>query len=196
MSSRSGKDERFLALLRTVHHGLAQYGRALMRDREEARDLLSETILIAYEHFERLRDDGAFKSYLYTTATRLAHRRQKREKKFTPFDPVLAETLQDNGTSAEVRIDVELLYKALEQLPEAMREAVVLFEISGLSLLEIQEIQGGSLSGVKSRIARGRERLAELLGARNDEPQPMRDLDVTMTVVPPPTPVVLARTRS
>ena len=104
-----------------------------MRDREEGRDLVSETILIAYEHFDNLRDERAFKSYLYTTATRLAHRRQKRDKKFTPFDPVLAETLHDNGTAPDARIDVELLYNALSQLPDTMREAVVLFEISGLS---------------------------------------------------------------
>lgn len=194
MSSRSEGNERFLALVAEVHQGLARYARALMRDREEARDLVSETITIAFEHFGALRDDRAFKSYVYTTATRLAHRRQKRERKFEPFDPLLAETLHANGAAPDAGIDIELLYKALEQLPEAMREAVVLFEISGLSLLEIKEIQGGSLSGVKSRIARGREKLADLLGARNDEPKVIRE--ETMAVVSAPAPIALARNRS
>jgi RNA polymerase sigma-70 factor, ECF subfamily len=194
MSSRSKGNERFLALFGEVQLGLSRYARALMRDREEARDLVSETVTIAYEHFESLRDDRAFKSYLYTTATRLAHRKQKRERKFEPFDAAIAETLYYNGAAPDAGVDIELLYKALEQLPEAMREAVVLFEISGLSLLEIQEIQGGSLSGVKSRIARGREKLANLLGARNDEPQAVRE--ETMSIVTTPAPVALARTRS
>ena len=195
MSSRSEGNERFLALVAEVHPGLARYARALMRDREDARDLVSETITIAYEHFGSLRDDRAFKSYVYTTATRLAHRRQKRERKFEPFDPLLAETLRANGAPPDAGIDVELLYKALEQLPEAMREAVVLFEISGLSLTEIREIQGGSLSGVKSRIARGREKLADLLGARNDEPKVIRE-ETMVVVSQAPAPIALARNRS
>ncbi len=194
MSSRSEGNERFLALVVEVHPGLGRYARALMRDREEARDLVSETITIAFEHFGSLRDDRAFKSYVYTTATRLAHRKQKRERKFEPFDPLLADTLHASGAAPDAGIDIELLYKALEQLPEAMREAVVLFEISGLSLLEIKEIQGGSLSGVKSRIARGREKLADLLGARNDEPKVVRE--ETMVVVGAPAPIALARNRS
>lgn len=195
MSSRSSGSERFLALLADVHSGLARYARALLRDREEARDLVSETVSIAYEHFGSLRDERSFKSYVYTTATRLARRKQQRSKKFEPFDPAMADKLHYNGAAPDVGVDVELLYQALEQLPEAMREAVVLFEISGLSLIEIKEIQGGSLSGVKSRIARGREKLAELLGARDDEP---KDLvaEQTMDMVASPTPVVLARNRS
>jgi RNA polymerase sigma-70 factor (ECF subfamily) len=59
-----------------------------------------------------------------------------------------------------------VLDRALARLPEKQREAVILFEISGFSLAEIREIQGGSLSGVKSRIVRGRDNLANLLRDR------------------------------
>jgi len=51
----------------------------------------------------------------------------------------------------------------LERLPIREREAIVLFEITGLSIKEIQEIQGGTLSGVKSRMARARNRLKGML---------------------------------
>ena len=60
-------------------------------------------------------------------------------------------------------MEIEGLYKAMNRLPEKQREAVSLYEISGFSLAEVQQIQGGSLSGVKSRITRGREALAEIL---------------------------------
>src|SRR6185503_12654695 len=145
-------------------------------------------------HFGSLREERAFKSYLYTTATRLVHRRHERKKRFGPIDAAVLETLHATGPAPDAQIDVELLYQALEHLPEAMREAVVLFEISGLSLLEIREVQGGSLSGVKSRIARGREKLAELLGARNDEPQALREQP--MNGIVSPAPVALARNRN
>jgi DNA-directed RNA polymerase specialized sigma24 family protein len=73
--------------------------------------------------------------------------------------------IPDEGTTPERAADVAMLNRALARLPERQREAVVLFEISDLSLEEIRVIQGGSLSGVKSRIVRGRQKLAELLDA-------------------------------
>jgi hypothetical protein len=45
-----------------------------------------------------------------------------------------------------------------------MRETVVLFEVSDFTLEEIHKVQGGSLSGVKLRLKRGRELLAKTLG--------------------------------
>jgi RNA polymerase sigma-70 factor (ECF subfamily) len=58
---------------------------------------------------------------------------------------------------------VRLLYEALQKLPEEQREAIILFEISGFSLKEVQQIQGAGLSAVKSRIVRGKKKLARLL---------------------------------
>ena len=51
------------------------------------------------------------------------------------------------------------LHQALALLPDAQREAVILFEISGFNLKEVAEIQEASLSAVKQRLKRGRERL-------------------------------------
>jgi RNA polymerase sigma-70 factor (ECF subfamily) len=49
--------------------------------------------------------------------------------------------------------------RALAALSPDQREAVVLFEIEGFSVIEIAGLQGASPSAVKSRLARGRERL-------------------------------------
>ena len=51
----------------------------------------------------------------------------------------------------------------LGKLPPKQKEALVLYEITGLTLKEIREIQGGTLSGVKSRLKRGRNSLSELM---------------------------------
>jgi RNA polymerase sigma-70 factor (ECF subfamily) len=111
----------------------------------------------------------AFTSYAFTTARRLYYRRAKRKKWWGVLGKD-AEEIADHGTpSPEITLDTEALDRALLQLPEKQREAVILFEISGLSLQEIVEIQGGSLSGVKSRIVRGREQLAVLLGERDSD---------------------------
>jgi RNA polymerase sigma-70 factor, ECF subfamily len=162
----SEKQARFMALLEPCLAKLSRYAHAMTKDVENGRDLLSDAILLAYESFEKLRAPEAFTSYIFTTARRLYYRRARREKLWGVFGNGVNEIADEREPSPEVRLDFEALDRALSQLPEKQREAVVLFEISGLSLAEIREIQGGSLSGVKSRIVRGREKLAELLGER------------------------------
>ncbi len=159
------RQERFLALLLPVRERLSQFARALTRDRDEADDLVSDTILIAYEQFDGVRHPDAFLGYLFTIATR-RHRRQRwRGRLFGRYDEERAHAIAGSGTTPEVAADVQALRAALARLPMKQREAVMLFEIAGLTLQEICAVQGGSLSGVKSRIVRGRARLAELLGA-------------------------------
>jgi RNA polymerase sigma-70 factor (ECF subfamily) len=167
MSFLSNEEQRrFLELLEPTRPGLARYCRAISSDRETARDLVSETILITFEHFASITGEGkSFSGYLFTTATRLNKRWRWRSKRKVNYDSALALEIPDSKPAPDTGADVELLYTAIRKLPKAQGEAIVMFEISGLSLLEIQEIQGGSLSGVKSRIARGREKLAKMLGA-------------------------------
>jgi RNA polymerase sigma-70 factor (ECF subfamily) len=160
------EQQHFLELLEPIRPGLARYCRAITRDGESARDLVSETILIAYEHFASMSgDEKSFSSYLFTTAIRLNKRWRWRNKRKVAYDAGLALEIRDNNPAPDSGADIELLYAAIRKLPKAQGEAVVMFEISGLSLAEICEIQGGSLSGVKSRIARGRQKLAKSLGA-------------------------------
>jgi len=155
-----------MALLEPCLAKLSRYCHAMTKDVEDGRDLLSDAILLAYENFEKLRASEAFTSYIFTTARRIYYRRSKRKKWWGALDSRSEEIADERNQSPEIRLDLEALDKALAKLPGKQRESVILFEISGLSLAEIQEIQGGSLSGVKSRIVRGREKLAELLGER------------------------------
>jgi RNA polymerase sigma-70 factor, ECF subfamily len=169
ISSRVASQEEFLRLLLPLRDRLAHYARAVSRTREEADDLVSDAILAALEGFERLRNREVFASYLFRIASRLQKRRRWRRKLFGEYDEERAHAIGSNGPSPESAAEVVMLHRALAALPDAQREAVVLFEISDLSLEEIREIQGGSLSAVKSRISRGRQQLARLLGVTEDE---------------------------
>lgn len=169
-SSRAASQEEFLRLLLPMRDRLAHYARAVSRTREEADDLVSDTILAALEGFASLRNREVFASYLFRIASRLQKRRRWRRKLFGEYDEDRAHAIGSSGPSPEMAAEVVLLHGALERLPAAQREAVVLFEISGLSLEEVREIQGGTLSAIKSRISRGRQELARLLGAR-EEPE-------------------------
>lgn len=82
-------------------------------------------------------------------------------------EPVAAATAPADPTNTAVdRITVDA---ALTALPEEFRAAVVLRDVSGFSYAEISEILRIPLGTVRSRIARGRARLADAL---RDPPEP------------------------
>jgi RNA polymerase sigma-70 factor (ECF subfamily) len=170
---RTDRRELFMELLDPVHDNLARFARGMTRDREEARDLVAETVLVAFEGFDRINDHRAFLGYLFTIAHRLAMRGVRRRKLFGAYDEEKAAALRSTSPPPDASADIEALYAALAKLPAEQREAVVMFEIAGLSLEEIRTIQGGTLSGVKARVARGRKKLARLLGVDDAAKEPI-----------------------
>jgi RNA polymerase sigma-70 factor (ECF subfamily) len=157
------KQDQFMLLYRPVHDRLARYVHSMVWNREDARDIIADTVLKAYESFEKIEHTEAFLYFLFGIASRLSKRRGRRIKIWAPYNPEYAENIRDHSADSARSLEINLLYKALSKLPQAQREAVSLFDISGFSLTEIQKIQGGSLSGVKSRIVRGREALTRIL---------------------------------
>lgn len=160
------KQQRFTALLEPNHARLARFARAMTESSEDARDLVGDTVEQAYKHFHTLKSDEAFLSWIFTIARRIQNRRRWRMKLFDRFDADEYEDIvgSDSAATAEAHVDTQILYDALQKLPNKQREAFVLFEVSGFSLQEIQELQGDSLSAVKMRLVRARETLRHLLG--------------------------------
>lgn len=152
-----------MSLFQPVQPRLQRFVLAMTRDTERTKDIVGETILIAFQRFETLRRDQAFLSFLFTIATRVA-RRHERRKDTARIDVADMDQLLDHSMPADVAADIGRMHMALAQLPEKQREAVLLFELAGFSTAEVRDIQGGSLVAVRVRIARGRKRLASLLG--------------------------------
>jgi RNA polymerase sigma-70 factor (ECF subfamily) len=63
-------------------------------------------------------------------------------------------------------VDQQLLRKAIEELPEEFREAIILRELEGMSYKEIGAITGVPIGTVMSRLARARQRLEKTLAGR------------------------------
>ena len=171
MSSSGDKNDRFMALFDPVHSRLEHFVLALTRNREAARDIVGDTVMIAYERFDSLRDPEAFLSFLFTIARRVYQQRARTGRRSEPLEESHWAGLCDPQMAPDVAADITAVYDALDSLPEPQREAVALFEILGLSTKEIQQIQGGTLIAVKVRLSRGRRRLAKLLGVEESPRQ-------------------------
>ncbi len=152
----------FWDLIEQERHATWRLCRALTRSYDEAYDLMSDTMLAAYKSFPALRDKNAFRWFLSTIAIRIQRRKRWRARLFVSIENASQAAYE---MTAESSYDLDQLVAALDRLPNREREAIVLFELSGLSIKEIQHIQGGSVSGVKSRMSRARGKLKHLLAS-------------------------------
>ena len=154
---------RFMELYEPIHTKFHRYCQVMVKDVEMAKDLQGDVILAAYENFESLRKPESFKYYLFGIARNMFRKRLSRNKIRERFEILNSQHNHDTSSEMETNVDIGLLYEKLELLPTKQKEALILFEISGFALKEIQDIQGDSLSAVKLRLSRGREKLKELL---------------------------------
>lgn len=157
------KQTEFMQLYNPVHTRLSNYCRSMAGNRADAEDLLNDTLLAAYEQFGHLENPDCFAGYLFTIASNLFKKHLRRKKFKGKYNEKEALLLEDLGLNPELRTELALVMQKMEQLPQLQREALILFHISDIPLEDIRSIQGGSLSAVKQRIKRGRERLMHML---------------------------------
>ena len=142
--------------------------RGVLRNTPDAEDVAQEALLRAFKSFERLRDRNRFRGWLVRISFRLAldrlrlsKRRERRETLWSQAAhlsrPVTAE---DVATSNQFQSHLE---RALEELPEKLRLALLLSAMDGYTIEEISAMLGVPLGTVKSRIFIARKKLAEKL---------------------------------
>ena len=166
--------QEFLTLLEPIYERLLQYIRSITGGPEEARDLLGETILIGYENHASLRKKESFDCYLFKTARRLNRRMQWRSRLFLPLEIQHVDLWLD-APSPDAQADFDDIQAMIDKLPAKEKESFLLFFVSGLSQEEIRAIQGGTLSGVKSRIASAKKRLVKLLADPSEHAASMQE---------------------
>ncbi|MGK7397397.1 MAG: RNA polymerase sigma factor [Candidatus Cyclobacteriaceae bacterium M3_2C_046] len=155
----------FLSHYQPLHTSLSRYCRVLAGNKEDAEDLLQDTILATYNQYQDIKDKNAIKPYMFRVAGNLSRMRFRQQKFRGEINPSELEQIEDLAHDAEAATDFKLIYQKLLLLPPKMAETLILFHISDLSQEEIRKIQGGSLSGVKLRLKRGREKLLKMLNA-------------------------------
>ena len=165
----NARKERFLALLEPVYPRLSRYALAMTHNREDAKDLVGEAVLIALERFDSIRSDDGFPGFLYRIVARTYRHWHRRERRNVAMEEVQLETIVDPRAMPDTAAEMAVVMAALDKLPAKMKETILLFDIGDLSLEEIRSIQGGTLSGVKSRLRRGRDMLKQLLGINPEE---------------------------
>ncbi len=138
---------------------------------DDAADLSQEIFLRVYRHLGKFRGRSSLKTWIYRIAVNCCrsrlNRRSLRRKGASVASSAGLEELPDDRRGPEQRALArdasEVLAAALAQLPVAFREAVVLRDVEGLTYQEIANATGLRIGTVRSRIARGRDRLRTVI---------------------------------
>lgn len=144
----------------------------LTGNRDNAEDLLSETLVDAYSCFNRYRGDGFHRWFFKMLANNHVDmvRKEKRrpaESLETAFSESAGREIADKAATPEAQL-VEGMYSesvqaALDALTPEYRTAVLLCDVEGYDYSEAAGILGVPIGTVRSRISRGRERLRRAL---------------------------------
>lgn len=160
---KASDKKQFLAQYAEIHESLMRFCIVKSRGIMDPKDLANDVLLVGLENYHKLEDKKALLSYLFTTASRICLNKIRRRKFDGHYEADEAEKVEDPINNVDSRVDISLLYAALNELPELQKEAVILFEISDLPIKEIMVIQNAGASAVKQRIKRGREKLVDLM---------------------------------
>lgn len=170
----AGNTPLFELLMRRHNERVYRAARAILRDDEEAEDVMQQAYVNAFTHLRQFNGDARFSTWLLRIAVNEALARARRRGRYESYSD--EEAAVEPGTSRSMPPDPErqafngelrgLLEWAIDTLPDGMREVFVLRDVEGLSTLETAEALSVSEDVVKTRLSRGRAALRRALYER------------------------------
>jgi len=181
---RSGSEEAFAWLIAHYHQPIFSLLARTVRNQTDAADLTQEVFVKIFRGIHGFHGESSLRTWIYRIALREASNQRRwwarHQQHEIPIEQEVGES--DNGRpvmvkdtlvdGAESPYDAALheenkayLERALRQVPEPFRVALILRDIEGFSYEEVAAMQGVNLGTVKSRLVRGRACLKAVLEA-------------------------------
>jgi RNA polymerase sigma-70 factor, ECF subfamily len=153
--------DAFMQLYEPAHNRLCRFVQTIVWNKDDAKDIISETALIAFKNFSKINSPEKFVYYLFGVASNLTKKNNFKKKLLFWVDDLahLNEPQIFSSERADAKRDLD---KLLSKIPYKQAQAIVLYEINGFSYDEIALIQEVKIGAVKSRILRARIALKKL----------------------------------
>jgi len=147
----------------TFSERLLRFIRKRVANEHDAEDVLQDVFVKIHQRIDQLQDAEKLPAWVFQIARRAVidyYRARSSTPEQAELPDELAERREPEPTSADV---ADCLAPMIERLPEPYRQAVVMTELEGRTQRELADTLGLSVSGAKSRVQRGRERLKTML---------------------------------
>lgn len=162
----AGDPAAFAELVRRHRDRMWAVALRTLRDPEEAADALQEAFISAFRAAASFRAESQVTTWLHRIVVNACLDRMRRRQarptvplpETGPGEPIAA---GDAMSDRETRL---VVHEALASLPEEQRVPIVLVDVEGYSVADTARMLGIAEGTVKSRCARGRAKLAKLLG--------------------------------
>ena len=174
---QSGVVEAFDIIVQRYKDRLHNFLYRYTHNHEDCEDLVQETFLRVYRSRQSYERIAKLSTWMYTIALNLAKSMYKKKQRMSLIsihaddsDPddremQITDTVILQDEELHLKLSVQELERALQELNEDFREAVILRDIQQLTYEEIAEITDTAMGTVKSRINRGRQQLQEIIGS-------------------------------
>jgi RNA polymerase sigma-70 factor (ECF subfamily) len=178
--TREGDREAFRVLVERYQRKVAALALGMLRNREDALDVVQETFTKAYQSLDKFKGDSSFYTWVYRIASNLCIDQQRRDAKMPPVTtssadddgageadlPGALREAGDLGDPFRSARDAELAHgirAAISELTPEHRAVILLREVDGLSYEEISQALDCPKGTVMSRLHYARRQLQERL---------------------------------
>ncbi|MCY6356186.1 RNA polymerase sigma factor [Clostridium sp. ZS2-4] len=154
--------KRFKELVSLVYTDLYKFIFCIVRNKASAEDILQDTLMLAYENFNSLRDHSKFKSWIFTIAKRDAVAFIKKTKREIPSENIILDLIRvkEESLTESIIINEELARyatSAINELKPEYREVIILKYYSELSFVKIAEVLNINVNTVRVHHMRAKQ---------------------------------------
>lgn len=168
-----GDSALFELVMRRYNRLLFRLARGIVRDDDEARDVVQAAYVRAYYHLDQFRGPAGFKAWLARIAVNEALGRARRASAIAEVEQhalVLPDVVETGPESAAADRDLlRILHAAIDRLPDDFRQVFMLRGVEQLSIAETAELLDIKQATVKTRFHRARHLLQDLLNRKIDD---------------------------
>lgn len=167
--ARRGDEQAFASLVERYYRAAYASAYAVLGNAGDAEEIAQETFVQVFQKLDRLRDPGALPGWIWRIARDTALKHIRKHKRIRPVGdaPDLKLDEQRPHQPLVAAEEKEQLIAALTELPEEMREAVLMRYWEDLEYEQMAERTGVSAAALYQRVCRGLKRLRESIEGKD-----------------------------
>jgi RNA polymerase sigma factor (sigma-70 family) len=169
--SSSGSDTQFQRDLISLIPFLNKYSRKLCRNRDIAEDMMQETLAKAWRARDRFQLGTNLKAWIFTILRNEFHSYLRHARHEAQWDDELGENIPAPNGKQERTMDLSDTARALGELREDQRDALILVGAGGFTCEEAARLRGTAMGTIKSRVGRAREHLLKYVDGQTPLPR-------------------------